>query len=71
MTAFRVFDLLVPNIMVTKLQPDNACRAINDSVILGWDDAIDLLMLISLLASVKTSMYSFVNNQLIFLKFEI
>ena len=27
-------------------------------------------MLISLLASVKTSMYSFVNNQLIFLKFE-
>ena len=70
-TAFRVFDLLVPNIMVTKLQPDNACRAINDSVILWWNDAIDLLMLISLLASVKTSMYSFVNNQLIFLKFEI
>ena len=33
-------------------------------------DAMDLLMLISLLAFVKTHIYNFVNDQLIFLKFE-
>ena len=54
-----------------RIVTNNACRAINDRVTLWWDDAIDLWVLISLLASVKTSMYSFVNNQLIFFKFEI
>ena len=35
-----------------------------------WDNVIDLLMLTSLLSSVKTFIYSSVNDLLIFLKFE-
>ena len=68
--SFQVLDLPRPNIMGTELQPDNACIAINDEVTLWWDDAINFLMLISLLSTVKTFMYSSVNDQLIFLKFE-
>ena len=68
LTAFRVFHFPRPNIMGTEWQPGNACRAISDEVTLWWDDTIDLLML--MLSSVKTSIYSFANDKFIFLKHE-
>lgn len=59
----------MPDIVGTLSQLDNACRAINDGITLLFA-ATNLLMFINLLSSVKASMHSFVDCQLIFLKFE-
>ena len=59
----------MPDIVGTESQLDNACRAINDGITFLFA-ATNLLMFINLLSSVKASMYSFVDGQLIFLKFE-
>ena len=69
LTAFRLSDCLYQTSW-----PQNCNQTIyveqsmTGHIVMG--DAMDLLMLISLLAFVKTHIYNFVNDQLIFLKFE-
>ena len=69
LTAFRAFDFPMSTIMGTESQLCNACRAINDEITFSLA-ATDLLMLINFVSSAKASIYSFVNDQLIFLKCE-
>ena len=67
LTAFRTFDFPMLTIMGTKSKLGNARRAIIDGITFSLA-ATDFLMLISFVLSVKASIYSFVNDQLIFLK---